>query len=76
MTKESEKLIDTFKRKILRRIYGPTNKNGMWRMRHNKEIYDLFKEPEISTLIKLKRSQWAGHVQRMDERRIPKRVMT
>ena len=39
----------------------------MWRMRHNKEIYDLFKEPEISTLVKLKGLQWAGHVQRMDE---------
>ena len=76
MPKKSEKLIDTFERKILRRIYGPINENGMWKMRSNKEIYDLFKEPEISTLVKLKRLQWAGHVQRMDERRIPKRVRT
>ena len=76
MTKKSEKLTDTLERTILRRICGSINENGMWRMRHNKEIYDLFKEPEISTLIKLKRLQWAGHVQRMNEGRIPKRVMT
>ena len=44
----------------------------MWRIKHNKEIYDLFKEPKISTLVKLKRLQWAGYVQRMDEGRIPK----
>ena len=55
---------------------GPINENGMWRIRHNKEIYDLFKEPKISTLVKLKRLQWARHVQGMDEGRIPKRVMT
>ena len=76
MTKKSEKLIYTFERKILKRIYGPINENGIWRMRHNKEIYDLFNEPKISTLVKLKRLQWAGHVQRMDEERIPNRVMT
>jgi hypothetical protein len=31
-----------------------------------KELYKLYKEPEISVTIKLKRLQWAGHVQRMD----------
>ena len=46
---------DTFEREILRRIYGPINENGMWRMRH-KEIYDLFKKPKISTLVKLKKT--------------------
>ena len=34
----------------------------LWRMRHNKEIYDLFKEPEIFTLVKLKTLQWAVHL--------------
>ena len=48
----------------------------MWRTRHNKEIYELLKEPEISTLVKLKTMQLTGHVQRMDEGRILKRVMT
>ena len=38
----------------------------------------VFKETKISIsiLVKLKRLQWAGHVERKDERRIPKRVMT
>jgi hypothetical protein len=36
----------------------------------------LFKEPEISIVIKLKRLQWAGHLQRMDEQNMPKKDFT
>jgi hypothetical protein len=36
----------------------------------------LFKEPEISIAIKLKRLQWAGHLQRMDEQNLPKKDFT
>jgi hypothetical protein len=38
----------------------------------NKVLYKLYKEPEISVTIKLKRLHLAGHVQRMDKERIPK----
>ncbi|PNF26525.1 hypothetical protein B7P43_G13967 [Cryptotermes secundus] len=42
---------------------------------YNKELYKLYKEPENTVTIKLKRLQWAGHVQRMDKDRIPKKIL-
>jgi hypothetical protein len=59
----------------LRRILGPTKENNTWRIRYNNELYKKFDEPSISNIIKLKRLQWAGHVQRMDGRRIPKWIL-
>jgi hypothetical protein len=72
LNKKEESVIGSFERKILRRNYGPIKENGIWRIRYHKELYKLYKEPEISVTIKLKRFQWAGHVQRMDKERIPK----
>jgi hypothetical protein len=39
-------------------------------MRYNIDIYDMYKEVKVSVFIKL-RLQWAGHVIRMNEERIP-----
>jgi hypothetical protein len=44
------------------------------RTRYNKELYGIFKEPEMSIVMKLKLLQWAGHLQRMDEQNIPNKV--
>jgi hypothetical protein len=35
----------------------------------------LLKKPTITETIRLHRLQWFGHVQRMEENRIPKRVL-
>jgi hypothetical protein len=75
MTKKTENIINSYERKILRRILGPINGNGTWRIRYNKEIYTLYGYPELSAVIKLRRLQWAGHVQRMDSQSIPRLVM-
>jgi hypothetical protein len=40
-----------------------------------KEIYTIFKKPTIIETIRLNRLRWFGHVQRMEEKRIPKRVL-
>jgi hypothetical protein len=66
-----------FERKILRRIYGPINENGQWRCRYNTELYELYKYEysDIVNDVKLRRLQWAGHVIRMPEERIPRKVM-
>jgi hypothetical protein len=40
----------------------------------NKEIYAIVKKPTITQTIRLHRLHWFGHVQRMEENRIPKRV--
>jgi hypothetical protein len=46
-----------------------------WRMRYNKELYELYKDVDLLTFIKLKRLQWAGHVQRLPLDRIPKKAL-
>jgi len=63
----------TFERKILRRIYGPTQEGGCWRPRWNNELYSLYNEPNIVEDIKIRRIEWAGHIIRMEEERIPKK---
>jgi hypothetical protein len=62
-----------FEIKILRRIYGPVQDKGQWRS--NKELYDLFKEPKLSITIRSARLRWPGHVRRMDEEALPRRIM-
>jgi hypothetical protein len=59
-------LLRTFERKILRRIYGPVQDNGQWRIRYYQELYELYEETDFVTCIKLKRLEWAGHDQRME----------
>ena len=68
----SEQMLNTFERKILRRIYGPTLEGGCWRPRCNNELYGLYKELNIVEDIKIRRLEWAGHI-RMEEERIPKK---
>jgi hypothetical protein len=75
MTKKIENIINSYERKMLRRILGPINDNGTWRIRYNKEIYTLYGDPELSTVIKLRRLQWAGRVQRMESQSVPRMVM-
>ena len=40
----------------------------------NKEIYARVKKPTIIETVRLNILRWFGHVQRMEENRIPKRV--
>jgi hypothetical protein len=54
MTKRIENIINSYERKILR-ILGPISDNGMWKIRYNKEIYNLYGNLELSTVIKLRR---------------------
>jgi len=48
---------------ILRRIYDPSidNYTGEWCKRHNCEIEELFKRPDIAKEIKKRRVTWADH---------------
>jgi hypothetical protein len=51
------------------------NEKENWRILTNKEIYAIVKNPTITETIRLHRLRWFGHVQRMEENRIPKRVL-
>ena len=62
---------------MYRRILGPVNDNEKenWRILTNKEIYARVKKPTIIETVRLNRLRWFGHVQRVEENRIPKRVL-
>jgi hypothetical protein len=69
--KNSENALSIFERKMLRRICGPVKDNS----RCNKELCELYGEPDLAACIKLKRLQSAGHVQKMESTQIPKKVL-
>jgi len=77
LTKRDRKQLNMFQRKVYRRILGPVydNEKENWRILTNKEIYARVKKPTIIETIRLKRLPWFGHVQRMEENRIPNRVL-
>jgi hypothetical protein len=56
-----------FERKILRRIFGPTKENQIWRIKTNEELDNPIKHKNIITHIKAQRLSWFGHVQRMPD---------
>jgi hypothetical protein len=75
LTQAAEQMLNTSERKILQRIYGLIQEGGCWRPRWNSQIYSLCKEPNIVEDIKIWRLGWAGHIIRINEERIPKRVL-
>jgi hypothetical protein len=46
-----------------------------WWRRFNRELCNLFKEPGLSLVISIARLRWAGHVARMGENCMPRRLM-
>ena len=66
-----------FERKVYRRILGTVydNQKENWRILTNKEICARVNKSTITVTIKLNRLRWFGHVQRMEENRIPERVL-
>ena len=63
-----------FEKKILRRIFGPTKENQIWRVKTNEELDKLIKRKNIINYIKAQRLRWFGHVQRMPDTRTVKKI--
>jgi hypothetical protein len=42
---------------------------------YNRELEQLYNEPNIVDVTKSSRRRWAGHVVRMDENELPKKLM-
>ena len=64
-----------FERKILRKIFGPTKEgNGIWRIKTNKEMVELIKHRNIINYVKAQRLCWFGHINRVPETSIVKRI--
>ena len=55
-----------FKRKILKRVYGPFNINGMWysTLGTIREIYKKHKEPDIIKVLPATTVRWVRHLLR------------
>jgi hypothetical protein len=57
---------------FLRKICGPINEVESWRIRTNKEIEDTLEGADIVKFIKSLRLRWCGHIERMNNERMPK----
>ena len=64
-----------FERKVLRRIFGPTKeRDGTWRIKTNNELDELIRNKDIINHIEAQRLSWFGHLHRMLEERMVKKV--
>jgi hypothetical protein len=63
-----------FERKFSRKIFGPTKeKEEIWRIKTNEELDHLIKH-NIINHIRAQRLNWFGHVQRMSDDRMVKKI--
>ena len=66
----------TYNIKIFRRIYGLKHENGEWKIRTNRELEEMSKGGNIVKWIKWQGISWLGHLERMEEDRMPKKIFT
>jgi len=73
---EKRRLV-VFEKRVLRRIFGPKRDDVAreWRKLCNEEPNDLYSSPNFIRVIKLIRMRWAGHVERVGEKRGVYRVL-
>jgi len=76
LTKIEEQAVLIFERKIFRRKYGPKYENREWKSRTNRELEEMSKGQNIVKWIKGQRASWLGHLERMEEDRMPKKIFT
>lgn len=62
-------------RGVSRGILGPVRVDGEWPMKYNSELYLLYDEPKAAFHIKIQKFLWAGDVECMNDRRIPRRLL-
>ena len=65
------KRLDTFQSRCLRRIWGI----NWWDYIRTEDVLHRSHQPSVSTIIRRSRLRWFGHVMRMDEIRLPKRIL-
>jgi len=77
LTASDKNQLYIFERKILRKIYGPTqNPDGTWRIKTNDELRHRhrMKQEDIIKFIKSQRLRWAAHVKRMENTRTTRKI--
>jgi hypothetical protein len=64
-----------FETKILRKIFGPTKEDDfIWRIKTNMELDELTKHRNIINYVKSQRLSWFGHINRMPETSVVRKV--
>ena len=76
LTKKEEQALLIFERKIFRRICGPKYENWEWKSRTNRELEEMSKGKNVVKWIKGQRISWLGHLEKMEEDRMPKKFFT
>ena len=76
LTKKEEQALRIFGRKIFRRIYGTEYENGEWKSRTSRELEEMSKGENIVKWIKGQIISWLGHLEGMEEDRMPKKIFT
>ena len=75
LSMEEERALAVFERKILRKICGPVKESELWRIRRNDELEAIIKGENIVKFIKCQRIRWLGHIVRMQNTAIPKKML-
>ena len=57
-------------------VCGPKYEDGEWKSRTNRELEELSKGENIVKWIKEQRIRWLGHLKRVEEDRMPKKIFT
>jgi len=76
LSKKEEQALLIFERKMFRRMYGPEYENGEWKSRTNRELKEMSKGENIVKWLKGQRISWLGHLERMEEDRMPIKIFT
>jgi hypothetical protein len=75
LTKNIKQNLLVFERRILRRIFGPTQKaDREWRLKTNEELENAIRYGNIVRHIKNKRLSWLEHVERISNDRVAKNI--
>jgi hypothetical protein len=59
----------------LREKFYAMMENNLWRIRYNEELNTLLKGEDRVRFIKSQRIRWLGHVDRMEDNAMPKRML-
>ena len=77
LTLRVECRLKIFENRILRRIFGPKrDENREWRRLNNEKLHSLYRSVNTVRMIKSRRLRWAGHLDRIEERRSAFKMLT
>jgi hypothetical protein len=75
LTAKEENNLRMCERQLLRKIFGPVNIDGVWRIRNNMKTDKLIKGADIVRFIKAQRIKWLGNIQRLDRARLTRKLL-